>query len=44
MKVKIIVIAIVLMLITSCASSRTTHCDAYGDNNIIHKTESNVII
>jgi len=44
MKAKVIVIATLLMLITSCASSRTTNCDAYGDNNIILKDSIHVII
>ena len=44
MKAKVIVIAIVLMLITSCASSRTSNCDAYGNNNVIYNTDPDVTI
>ena len=44
MKAKVIVIATLLTLITSCASSRTTNCDAYGNNTIIHNMETDVII
>ena len=44
MKAKVIVIAIVLMLITSCASNRTSNCDAYGNNNVIHNTDTDVTI
>ena len=40
MKAKVIVLAIVLIIVSSCASSRTTSCDAYGDTNIIHNTDN----
>ena len=44
MKATVIVIAIVLIVVSSCASSRTTNCDAYGDTNIIHNTNTDVTI
>ena len=44
MKAKVMGIATLLTLITSCASSRTTNCDAYGNNTIIHNMETDVII
>ncbi len=44
MKATVIVIAIVLIIVSSCASSRTSNCDAYGDTNIIHKTDTDVTI
>jgi len=43
-KAKVIVIAIVLIVVSSCASSRTTNCDAYGDTSIIHNTDTDVTI
>jgi hypothetical protein len=44
MKAKVIIIAIVLIVVSSCASSRTTNCDAYGDTNVIHNTDTDVTI
>ena len=44
MKATVIVIAIVLIVVSSCASSRTSNCDAYGDNTVIHKTDTDVTI
>jgi hypothetical protein len=44
MKATVIVIAIVLIVVSSCASSRTSNCDAYGDNTVIHNTDTDVTI
>jgi hypothetical protein len=44
MKAKVIVVSIVLIVVSSCASSRTTNCDAYGDNTVIHNTDTDVTI